>query len=62
MIRVGIELRQRKVESKISTKQNTKGQWEQWGKKKQEYTMRVAVKLKRFWTNWSKIAGEPQKI
>ena len=29
------------------------------GKKKEEYTMRFKVKLKRYWTNGSKIAKKP---
>ena len=37
-----------------------KGRWEQWGKKREEYTMRFEVKLKRYWINGSKNAGKQQ--
>ena len=38
-----------------------KGLWEQWGKNREEYTMRFEVKLKRYWTNGSKTAEKPQQ-
>ena len=36
-----------------------KGQWEQWGKKREEYTVRSELKSKRYGTNRSKIAEKP---
>ena len=61
-IRVGIETWQRKGENKILNVSKTqKGDSKKWGNKREEYTVMFEVKLKRYWTNRSKIAQKPQQ-
>ena len=37
-------------------------QWQKWGKKREDYTVRFEVKLKRCQPNESKIAEKPQQF
>ena len=48
-------------EQNLKHKKDTKGKLEQWGKKREEYTMRFEVKFKKYWTNRSNISEKPQQ-
>ena len=61
MIRVGIELKRTKGDSKIYNISKTqKDDGNKGVRRGKEYTMRFERKLKRYWTNGSKIAQNPQ--